>query len=52
MVVLLPFADDGLEALEGKLNAEVLLNAVKETRNMKVEVTLPKFKVRMRGWLQ
>jgi len=45
MVVLLPFADDGLEALEGKLNAEVLLNAVQETRNMKVEVTLPKFKI-------
>ena len=49
MVVFLPFADDGLEALEGKLDAEVLLSAVKETRNMKVEVTLPKFKVGRRG---
>ena len=46
MVVLLPFADDGLSALEGKLDAQVLLKAVKETRTIKVEVTMPKFKVR------
>ena len=46
MVVVLPFEDNGLAALEGKLTAEVLLKAVGETRKMKVEVTLPKFKVR------
>ena len=46
MVVLLPFADDGLSALEAKLDAQVLLKAVKETRTIKVEVTMPKFKVR------
>ena len=45
MVVLLPFADDGLSALEAKLDAQVLLKAVKETRTIKVEVTMPKFKV-------
>jgi len=45
MVVLLPFADDGLSALEAKLDAQVLLKAVKETRTIKVEVTMPKFKI-------
>lgn len=45
MVVFLPFENNGLDALEGKLSAEVLLKAVKETRTMKVEVTLPKFKI-------
>lgn len=45
MVVVLPFEDNGLAALEGKLTAEVLLKAVEETRKMKVEVTLPKFKI-------
>ena len=48
MVVLLPFADDGLSALEAKLDAQVLLKAVKETRTIKVEVTMPKFKVNSR----
>jgi len=45
MVVILPFDDNGLGALESKLSAEILLKAVQETRKMKVEVTLPKFKI-------
>ena len=45
MVVLLPFDDDGLEAVERKMSADVRLKAVRETRNVKVQVTLPKFKV-------
>ena len=50
MVVLLPFDDNGLEALEKKMSADVLLKAVQDTRKVKVEVMLPKFKVR-RGLL-
>ena len=47
MVLILPFEDNGLAALEENINAEILLKAVKETRSMKVEVTLPKFKVKL-----
>lgn len=45
MVVILPLEADGLNALEAKLNAEILLQAVQATRTMKVELSLPKFKI-------
>jgi len=46
MVAILPFHENGLDALESKLSAEILLEAVQKTYKTKVKVTLPKFKIK------
>jgi len=46
MVAILPFDENGLDALESKLSAEILLEAVQKTYKTKVKVTLPKFKIK------
>jgi len=45
MVVILPDDKFGLSELESKLSFDLLLNSIKNTRNVKVQVQLPKFKI-------